>query len=209
MKRFTYLAFAFSISILATACGSSETEKTVPGKKEICSYTYDHGSSVMEWTAFKFTAKTGVKGTFTTITVKDGGAMESPEELIQSLSFSIPINSVETQNPERNAKIVQNFFGTIATETIDGKVKALKTGGKAIIEITMNKITHDVEGTYTLENGNFAFHSTIDVADWKAIPGIDELNKICKELHTGDDGVSKLWSEVELSFTTNLKSDCE
>jgi len=208
MKQFTLLACAFATVLLAASCGSSVTENTESQKKEICSYTYDHSSSVLEWTAFKFTAKTGVKGTFTTITVKDGGAMEDPEELIKSLSFSIPIATVETQNPERNAKIVEHFFGTIATETIEGNFKELKSDGKLVVAITMNAITKDVEGTYTLENGNFAFHATIDVADWKAIPGIDALNKICKDLHTGADGVSKLWSEVELSFTTNLKSDC-
>ncbi|MFT5582308.1 MAG: hypothetical protein ACI9G9_001573 [Psychromonas sp.] len=35
------------------------------------------------------------------------------------------------------------------------------------------------------------------------------LNTICKDLHTGDDGVSKLWSEVDLNFSTVLQTDCK
>jgi polyisoprenoid-binding protein YceI len=209
MKKFTYFALAFATVVAVTSCGPSEDKSTEKKEEQACMYSYDHASSVLEWTAFKFTEKTGVKGTFNTIEVKDGGAMEDPKDVIESLSFSIPVSSVETQNPERNGKIAQHFFGTIKTDAITGKVKALEDDGKAVLEITMNGITKDAEGTYTLENGNFAFHATIDVNNWNAKPGIDALNKICYDLHKGADGVSKLWSEVELSFTTTLKSDCE
>jgi hypothetical protein len=73
----------------------------------------------------------------------------------------------------------------------------------------MNDVTKKVPGTYMLEDGNFAFQATIDVADWNMIPGLNALNKVCRELHRGPDKVSKLWSEVDLLFTTNLKADCE
>lgn len=208
MKTFAYLTLAFAAVLITASCGSpaEEQEKKAP---EACMFTYDHGSSVLEWTAFKFTEKTGVKGSFNTIEVKDGGAMEDPKALLESLSFSIPVSTVETQNPDRNGKIAGYFFGTIRTETITGRIKHLGDKGEAELEITMNGITREVEGIYTLENGVFAFNTTIDVADWNAMPGIEALNKVCHDLHTGADGVSKLWSEVDLSFTTTLQSDCE
>ena len=73
----------------------------------------------------------------------------------------------------------------------------------------MNGKAVDVIGTYTLEGETFSFSATIDVAQWDGMGGIDALNEICRELHTGADGKSKLWSEVDLSFTTSLKKECK
>ncbi|MDH4474710.1 MAG: YceI family protein [Fluviicola sp.] len=210
MKHFTIITISLSILLLIASCGSSETaetEETTPEK--VCTYTYDHQSSVMEWTAFKFIDRTEVKGTFTRIIVKDGGAMNDPKKLIQSLSFSIPIATIETQNPERDAKIAKYFFGTVAIETIQGNLKELKDNGTAILEITMNDITKNVTGTYTLEDGNFALEATIDVADWNLLKGLEALNKACSSQHRDPNGASKLWSDVQLSFTTSLHADCE
>ena len=33
---------------------------------------------------------------------------------------------------------------------------------------------------------------------WKALPGIIALNEICKNEHSGIDGVSILWSDVTI-----------
>ena len=210
MKHFTLLTLALSTILMFTSCGSSETEKTEEATPEkVCTYTYDHQSSVMEWTAFKFIDRTEVKGTFTRIIVKDGGAMDDPKKLMQSLSFSIPIATIETQNPERDAKIAKYFFGTAAIETIQGSMKELKDNGTAILEITMNDITKNVTGTYTLEDGNFALEATIDIADWNLLTGLQALDKACSAQHKDPNGASKLWSDVQLSFTTTLHADCE
>src|SRR5574343_362535 len=134
---------------------------------------------------------------------------EETKKLLESISFLIETNSVETQNEERNGKIAKLFFGTIGTENIKGKIKSLSDNGKATIEIEMNNIKKDVVGEYTLEDANFSFTATIDVLDWKAGSAITALNTACKDLHTGADGKSKLWSEVNLSFTTTLKKECK
>ena len=101
------------------------------------------------------------------------------------------------------------FFETIKTASIEGKIKSLKDNGKAIVAVTMNGITVDVEGDYTLKGGDFTYTSTIDVSAWNALAGIKALNSECNDLHKGKDGVSKLWSEVALSFSTSLSSDCD
>ncbi len=173
-----------------------------------CFYSYNSGTTVLEWTAFKFTEKAPVKGTFNTINITGIEGSDDVKNLIESLSFTIETASVETQNPERNGKIAELFFGTISTPQITGKVKSLSDNGKATIEIKMNNMKQDVIGDYTLEEGKFSFTSTIDVMKWNAGKGIESLNTACKDLHTGTDGKSKLWSEVDLSFTTELSSDC-
>ena len=134
---------------------------------------------------------------------------DDPKKLIESLTFTIETSSVETQNEERNGKIAKLFFTTIGTPQITGKVKSLGEDGNATVEIKMNNLSQDVVGSYTLIDGKFSFNATIDVLKWNAGAGIKELNTACKDLHTGADGVSKLWSEVALSFTTELSSDCE
>lgn len=193
-----------------SSCGGDKTatEDSTQQEKN-CFYSYNSGSTVLEWTAFKFTEKTGVNGTFNKITIEGMEKSDDPKKLIESLTFSIETASVETQNEERNGKIVKLFFGSIATPMITGKVKSLSDNGKATIEIEMNKMKKDVVGQYTLEDGIFDFSATIDVLNWNAGNGITTLNTVCKELHTGADGKSKLWSEVDLSFTTELMSDCD
>jgi hypothetical protein len=207
--RISY-AIIFAGATLLSAC-KGEPEKELTKQEEVnqCFYSYNSGSSVLEWTAFKFTEKAPVKGTFNKIEIKGLETSDDPKKLIESLSFDIATESVETQNPERNGKIANLFFGTIATSTITGKVKSLSGNGKATIEIKMNGVPQDVVGEYTLENTKFSFHAVIDVLKWNAAKGIETLNTACKDLHTGADGKSKLWSEVELSFTTELSSDCE
>ena len=210
MKKHTlFLAFS-ALFIGLSSCGGDKTAtEDATQQEKNCFYSYNSGSTVLEWTAFKFTEKTGVNGTFNKITIEGMEKSDDPKKMIESLAFSIETASVETQNEERNGKIVKLFFGSIATPMITGKVKSLSDNGKATIEIEMNKMKKDVVGQYTLEDGIFDFSATIDVLNWNAGNGITTLNTVCKELHTGADGKSKLWSEVDLSFTTELMSDCD
>ena len=158
--------------------------------------------------SFKTTAKVGVAGSFNEIEVTLTEA-ESDKETIESIKFCMNTSSVETNNEERNGKVAKHFFETINTETIDGAIKSLGEDGKAIIEITMNGLAVEIEGNYELNVGIFTFESMIDLTLWNAISGVDALNSICEDLHTGEDGVSKLWSEVQLSLKTTLTKTCE
>jgi polyisoprenoid-binding protein YceI len=206
MKKYMLLS-ATLLTGLLFSCGGNDTE-TTKSTSEKCTYSVVNENSTLEWTAFKFTERKGVTGTFREINIDGLESSEDPKTLIESLSFSIPTATVETENTERNGKISKQFFGTISTENITGEVKSLGKNGKAVISIKMNGVSKDVTGEYTLNAGTFVFKAAIDVVDWNALPGITALNEICKDLHTGTDGVSKLWSEVDLSFTTVLKKTC-
>jgi hypothetical protein len=203
MKKYLLLSTTL-FTALIFSCGGNEAETTKSASEK---YTYSVVSenSTLEWTAFKFTERKGVTGTFREINIDGLDSSEDPKTLIESLSFSIPTSTVETENTERNGKISKQFFGTISTENITGEVKSLGKNGKAAISIKMNGISKDVTGEYTLNAGTFVFKASIDVLDWNAGEGIEALNTICKDLHTGADGVSKLWSEVDLNYTLVLK----
>lgn len=208
MKK-SILILSIAFLILGFSSCKGDAKKSEDAATDItCLYSYESNTSSLEWTAFKFTDKTPVKGTFNEIKIEGSKTADDEKEMIESLTFTINTNSVETQNEERNGKIVKLFFGSIDTDAITGKVKSLGDNGEALIEIKMNNSAQEVAGKYTLDEGLFSFTATIDVMKWNAGKGISLLNEACKVLHTGPDGKSKLWSEVDLSFTTQLKSEC-
>jgi hypothetical protein len=94
------------------------------------------------------------------------------------------------------------------TAVLNGKLSKLNNG-KATLELNMNAVTSSVEGSYTLEDGKFAFTGIIDLTKFNGQAAVKKLNDICYDLHIGKDGVSKLWDEVELKFSTALKQDCQ
>lgn len=204
------------MALLLMSCGTEDSTTEISDKKkkvENCYYEYSPTDSKLDWTAFKFLRKAPVGGTFTTISVNGGDKSGDIEGLIENLSFSIPVSTIETKNSDRNKKIDSLFFGSMKMpENITGEVIDLKDDGKAVIAITMNDLTNEVSGDYTLEDATFTYKTTIDVLDWNASEGLTALNTACKDLHTdteNGDTESKLWSVVDIVFTTTLKKECE
>jgi hypothetical protein len=210
MKKIISIASFFALGIVFTACKGDAETAVEPNEsaKGACFYSYNEGATTFEWTAFKTNDKVRVKGGFNEITVESEGS-DDPIAVLESITFSMKTSSVETNDESRNGKVAKFFFEKINTPTIEGKIKSIGKDGEAIVSVKMNGIDVDVKGDYTLNGGDFSFTSTIDVSLWNALDGIKALNAECNELHKGKDGVSKLWSEVALSFTTSLSSDCD
>ena len=210
MKKIISITSIIALGLAFTACkGETEAEGPTSNETEAsCFYSYNEGATNFEWTAFKTTDKVGVKGGFNEITV-ESESFEDPKKVLESITFSMKTSSVETNDESRNGKVAKFFFETINTPTIEGKVKSIGDNGKATISVTMNGVEVGIKGDYTLTGSDFSFTSSIDVSSWNAMEGITALNAECNDLHKGNDGVSKLWSEVALSFTTSLSSDCD
>lgn len=220
MKKQFILFFAICLSIGLTSCkteqkkdeasqsANQEVQKT--SSEEDCQYSLNREKTFVSWTAFKTTAKVPVGGRFTAYEINSPvNTSGQPSLLIQGAEFTIDVASINTENPDRDMKIKKHFFGTLAnTANITGKVKEVK-GNKAILSITMNNETHDAELNYSVEEDILRVKGTIDVAKWSGNKAIDALNKICYELHKGEDGVSKLWSEVDVLFKSPLKKECK
>lgn len=210
MKKRTSIAAILALGLVFTACkGEAETDmEPKENTQAACFYSYNEGATTFEFTAFKTNDKLPVKGGFNDITV-ESEASDDPIAVLESITFSMKTASVETNDESRNGKVAKFFFETINTINIEGKVKSIGKDGKAVISVSMNGMDVDVEGDYTLNGGDFSFTASIDVSAWNALEGIKVLNAECNDLHKGKDGVSKLWSEVALSFTTTLSSDCD
>lgn len=208
MKKSIYLFAGILLSMTLASCSSDVESAEDQTGAPVCTYTYNEGATTISWTAYKTSEKVPVGGGFNSYVVEAVSGTNALD-VVKSMSFSIETNSVETNNPDRNTKIAEHFFKSINTEKITGKVKDLSGDGSAVVTITMNGVDFDTKGDYTLEGENFSFKAVIDVSSWNGMSGIEALNTVCKDLHTGEDGVSKLWSEVEISFQTTLKSDCQ
>lgn len=200
------------MALTLSSCGDEETTGDEVGEtdEEICFYHYDDGSSEFQWTGYKTSSKVGVNGSFNEMAITGDESSDNAIALLESLSFTMSTATVETSDEARNKKIAESFFGAMeATEMITGNVKKLSDDGKAVISVTMNGVTADIDGEYTLEDGKFEFTSSVDVSMWSAESALASLSVVCSEKHTGDDGELKTWSEVGLMFSTQLTSDCD
>lgn len=207
-KSIYFFVLFFISTILVSCSGKSDAEIVDDESQKSCFYSYNEAATTLEWTAYKTSEKVEVMGSFNEIEVKSESG-ESQLDVLESISFSINTASVETNNEDRNKKISEHFFQTINTDKITGKMVKVKENGKSVIAVTMNGITINVEGDSNLEGDTFTFETSLDMSKWNALLGITTLNKVCKDLHAGPDGISMLWSEIGLKFSTTLASDCD
>lgn len=209
MKKYFWSASVVLV-LFISSCGSSDEVDETSNNQEVkeCYYTYNPVNTKLTWTAFKFNEKTPVSGTFNEVNIEGAEILNDPIKLMEGLSFSIPVSTLNTQNPERDVKILNSFFNVLVNTTVlTGHVVSLKEG-KAQVQLKLNDVERLVEGSYTMNEGNFKFDATIDLTDFNALGAVESLNKLCEDLHVGADGVSKLWEVVDLSFETKLNMDC-
>lgn len=217
MKKLLILLWISGTIIGLNSCGNGsndEKKKATPEKKATgeCTWTFVRDSSSVNWTAFKTTAKKPVKGWFDKFSVVLPQAVNYPVEALNGASFRIETKSIDSGNEERDPKLVKYFFGAMENGSeITGKIKTIDgnaKSGKGTIEMTFNNITSDVPFDYLIEGAKITLRTSIRFGDWNAEAAGKSLNNECKELHTGDDGVSKLWDEVDIEVKALLKKDC-
>ncbi len=214
MKRFIYvLSFALIAASCAPNAGSDEgTSETEEVKGENCYYTFNADSTNMTWTGYKFTEKVGVSGTFTEIVTANIQNSPSIIDAVANAEFKIPITSVESNNEDRNKKIIDYFFGSINTEVIYGRVAGLsgtEESGQAEIIINMNNQDVQVFMPYTFQDGILNMSAVIDIFEWNGQMGVERLNEACYDLHKSADGVSKLWPDVKIELNAVFDTVCE
>ena len=203
MKKISTLALALLTMTQLISCGTDKkSDKEV--KKSDASYVLNKAKNKIVWTAYKFTEKTPVKGQFRKINITGGGEGNTIKEAINNAEFAIPISSIFTQNSERDYKIKKFFFGIMQDpELLSGKLM-LENDSIGHAHLTMNGITNKLPFKYTITDQSFTMNTKMDVLNWNAQSSIDSLNTICKDLHKGLDGISKLWSEVAISVNTTF-----
>lgn len=212
MKLFRILTLTMLGATLFFACSTSTQsgeENTESGDvKEACTYAYNADSTHFKWTAYKYTTRAGVGGTFDDITVTNTNSTENKLDVLVGAEFTITTGSVNSGNLERDPKVVEFFFGKLVDGgRITGKINSIKDG-EAVITINMNDVSMDVVGKIAEEGNKVTLTAKVDMTDFEGMAAVESLNEKCYDLHTGEDGVSKLWPDVSIEVSTVLTETC-
>jgi len=210
MKILKNTGFLLIVVLLVNACSSSTKKSDESATAtEDCIYNYIDQSTDFTWTAYKFTTKKGVNGTFDDLIVISAEDAKSLNELLNSVKFTINSGSVNSNEPARDLKIAEFFFGTMANTTlINGELKDVD-GTKAIVALTLNDLTLDVPATLAMSGDTVKLTATVDLKAFKAEEAVAMLNKVCSEKHTGEDGKSIFWDVVDINVKAVVKKACK
>ena len=208
MKKSILLSLLFISTVYFTAC-KSEPKKETPKevvkveKKSSAKFSLKEAKNDIGWTAYKTSEKIPVNGKFQKVEITSNGEGNTIKEAINNTEFSIPVSSIFTKDTSRDYKIRKFFFNFMETKLLSGKLEIV-TESTGIATITMNNITSKVPFDYTITKNMFSMKATMDINKWNAKAALESLNKVCKELHTGSDGVSKTWDEVTLNISSSF-----
>lgn len=200
--------------LFLAACGGEvatgdATDDTADEVVEVCTYAYDPAETVLTWTAFKLTERVGVDGTFDEINVTANDGASTLFEVLTGATFDIPVSSLNSQDEVRDPKIKNSFFGIMnETANITGVVSTLSENGGSV-EITMNGISKTYDGEVKMDGEQVTFLTQIDLVDFDGQEAVDSLGVVCEAKHTGEDGVNKLWTEVDIAVKTTLVKECK
>ncbi|MDZ4728088.1 MAG: YceI family protein [Leptospira sp.] len=179
---------------------------------ESCKYSFDPKGTTIEWTAFKFTERTGVKGTFDHFTVTKTKKADSILGTVQGLSFIIKTNSVNSNNPDRDEKIKKYFFGSLKNSPlIKGSFSKISgtNSGDATLHLELGKTKQSLPVKFSINADTIEMNGSLDINILGLGNGLQKLNEICNDLHKGKDGQSKLWPDVEFKVISKLNKKCK
>lgn len=194
------IIFVSLSSIAAHGAGSSK-----------CLFEFQKDSLELQFTGYKFTNKTGVHGTFKEIEFTQDSESRSLEELAKSLKFKIDTRSLETENPARNKNIVANFFKKMnGGLEITGEVRSIDfEKEKVVFEVNMHGVKANIPLQVQNTNQKIEAVGSFDLMEaFKMQRPYESIAKSCEKLHTGEDGVSKTWTEVGIRVAANYKNSC-
>ena len=176
--------------------------------------TYQVKSAKPEWTAYKFTDKVPVGGTFNTYTLSETQSAGSLSDAFKGIAITIDASSVESNNPARNTTITEQYFAKFAPQhNLKANVVSSSgdnTKGTMSINLEMNGVAKSLSFNYTYEaaKGLLEATSVMDMMDFNLQTPFNSIHEACKTLHTGPDGVAKTWTEVALKVTAEVVENC-
>ncbi|MBN4082842.1 YceI family protein [bacterium AH-315-A23] len=202
MKKSAVISLLLIASVITFSCKQHEKKDVKPIKKV---YAVEAKSTAINWVAYKTTKKLPVKGQFTKVTIENTKNASTVLEALNGLKFNIPISSLVTNDTIRDGKLKKFFFGTMKnTNNISGTL-TMNNETSGLVELTMNGISKILPITCVIDNQMVKIEAEMDLDNWQAQLAIKALNIACKDLHTGDDGISKTWNDVKIEVITNLK----
>ena len=198
--------FNILILITLTAIVSCKNTQKKEGKStEEKGYTVEHKTTTINWIAYKTNDKIPVKGQFTKLNIENSSKSKTALEALNNLKFSIPVSSLFTNDTIRDSKLKKFFFGVLKNTSLISGTIHINNETSGTVDIVMNGITQALPITFIISDQMVTMEALMDLDNWQAQTAIESLNEVCKELHTGTDGISKTWSEVKIEVATYLK----
>ena len=201
--------FLFCIVFLFISCKSGPEREPVKVNTNIDKelnvdqeglYSFNSSKTKIIWNGFKTTDRIKVTGQFESFkSSRDGLEYNTLEELVNGLDFSISTASSVSGDPVRDMNLKDYFFRQLTKNfTLNGTL-GLPKGGS--IPVTFNTLlgSKNVDLDFTFENNIVEIKGIIDIGvDLGGVLAYDSIHEKCEQLHTGGDGVSKTWTEVEV-----------
>ena len=209
MKHF--IAIVLFMSLL-TACQNDQKKEKTGQKEPLQSekWILNEDASSIHWTGFKTTGKIPVKGVFQNFKIKGTNPADDLISTIKQAQAEINIYSVFSNNEDRDKKLIGQLFEKMTdTKSIYVRVEKIDAATQTAL-VTINMNTHEKQVPMSIsiddKNGLVSLKGSIDlIEDFGASKALETFHKACFDKHTGEDGVSKTWSEV--SVEANLKFD--
>ncbi len=203
-------------TFLLSSCSTKTEETEAIESTEIeviedvaVTYSYDHSSTGIYWTAYKHSAKVAVQGIMDSIEVTGAEDSQSILDLLTNTSFTVYSSSIDSKDLIRDEKIRKFFFGNMVNgEVISGEIISVlgdETDGDGTINLKMNDLEKEISFVYEIEGETVKIRCTIDFSNWNCTKSLDELHEACDEKHTGEDGKSIFWPTVDVLIETTLK----
>ena len=73
------------------------------------------------------------------------------------------------------------------------------------VDLTLNGITRELPIAYIVADNKVTIIGNMELDNWQAKAALEALNVVCKDLHTGEDGITKTWSDVKIEVVAILK----
>lgn len=202
MKKIYLLVLLITTLTVIISCKKNvKDEKPLTAKM----YTVMADSTIINWTAYKTTAKVPVKGQFSEITFENSKKDSTVLGALNGLKFKIPVNSLFTNDTLRDGKLKKFFFGSMQNTLVIKGTVHMNNENTSTVELTMNGITRELPIAYIIADNKVTIVGNMELDNWQAKAALEALNVVCKDLHTGDDGISKTWSDVKIEVIAVLK----
>lgn len=173
-----------------------------------CVHNLDVDSTKVIWKAYKFSERVSVTGHF------DSLSIQSPEkatiaQLLTGTQISFPLASVRTDLLERDDNIRKFFVAGIAEQgRVHAQVQAVQ-GSSVWVVIRLNGRQQVFPMTWSVDSGALLINGKIELDSFALTENISRLSQGVAPMHTGSDGLSKMWPDIDLTIQSPLHSHCQ
>lgn len=188
--------------VFVSSCKKNEKKEVNQVEK---TYSVIADSTKINWTAYKTTAKVPVNGQFAEIIIENVKKDSTALGALNGLKFKIPVSSLITNDTIRDKKLKEYFFGAMKNSSVITGTVHINKDNASTVDLTLNGITRELPIAYIVADNKVTIIGNMELDNWQAKAALEALNVVCKDLHTGEDGITKTWSDVKIEVVAILK----